>query len=58
MCRLALPEAVKHSSLTSIQTRLIKTGGRLIRHARRLVFQHAEVLVPREMLSRILEGRS
>ncbi len=58
MRRLALPEEVKHSSLTSIQTRLIKTGGRLIRHARRLVFQPAEVLVPREMLSRILEGRS
>ncbi len=58
MRRLALPEAVKHSSLTSIQTRLIKTGGRLIRHARRLVFPRVEVLVPREMLSRILEGRS
>jgi len=51
MRRLALPEEVKHSSLTSIQTRLIKTGGRLIRHARRLAFQHAEVLVTREILS-------
>ena len=29
----------------SYQTRLIKTGGRLVRHARRLVFQLAEVLV-------------
>ena len=45
MRRLALPEAMKHWSLTSLQTRMIKTGGRLVRHARRLVFQLAEVLV-------------
>lgn len=55
MRRLALPEAMKHWSLTSLQTRLIKTGGRLVRHARRLVFQLAEVLVTREMLTGILE---
>ena len=53
--RLALPESMKHWSLTSLQTRLIKTGGRLVRHARRLVFQLAEVLVTREMLTGILE---
>ena len=41
MRRLALPESVKHWSLTSLQTRLIKTGGRLVRHAKRLVFQLA-----------------
>ena len=38
-----------------VQTRLIKTGGRLVLHARRLVFQLAEVLVTREMLTGILE---
>jgi hypothetical protein len=58
MRRLALPEAMKHWSLTSLQTRLIKTGGRLVRHARRLVFQLAEVLVTREMLGGILERTS
>jgi len=55
MRRLALPESVKHWSLTSIQTRMIKTGGRLVRHARKLVFQLAEVLVTREILTGILE---
>ena len=67
MRRLTLPEAMKHWSLTSLQTRMIKTGGRLVRHARRLVFQFrrrressmesglAEVLVSREMLGGILE---
>ena len=50
-----LPEAMKHWSLTSLQTRMLKTGGRLVRHAGRLVFQLAEVLVSREMLGGILE---
>ena len=53
--RLVLPEPMKHWSLTSIQTRMIKTGGPLVRHARKLVFQIAEVLVAREMLGGILE---
>ena len=46
---------MKRWSLTSLQTRLIKTGGRLVRHAKRLVFQLAEVLVTKEMLTEILE---
>jgi hypothetical protein len=53
--RLVLPEAMQHWSLTSLQTRMIKTGGRLVRHARRLVFQLAEVLVTREMLAGMLK---
>ena len=38
MRRLTLSESVKHWSLRSVQTKLIKMGGRLVRHARRLVF--------------------
>ena len=38
-----------------IQTRLIKIGGRLVRHARRLVFQLAEVMVSRDMFDEMLE---
>ena len=53
--RLALPESIKRWSLTSIQTRLIKIGGRLVRHARRLVFQLAEVMVSRDMFNEMLE---
>ena len=55
MRRLALPEAVKHWSLRSLQTKLIKIGGRLVRHARRLVFQLAEVAVSRALFAAILE---
>ena len=32
--RLVLPPAIQSWSLTSLQQRLFKTGGRLIRHAR------------------------
>ncbi len=47
--RLCLPNAVKHWSLRSVQIKLIKIGARLVRHARRLVFQLAEVAVPRDV---------
>lgn len=53
--RLALPEAIKRRSLTSVQTRLIKMGGRLVRQARRLVFQIAELIATKEMFGETLE---
>ena len=34
---------------------LIKIGARLVRHARRLVFQFAEVAVPRDVFRQVLE---
>jgi len=51
--RLVLPEAIKCWSLTSVETRLIKIGGRLVRHARRLLFQFAGVMVSRDMFEKI-----
>jgi hypothetical protein len=53
--RLGLPRAVKEWSLRSLQVKLIKIGGRLVRHARRLVFQLAEVAVSREVFRGVLE---
>jgi hypothetical protein len=32
--RLALPKQIENWSLTSLQQRLVKTGGRLVKHAR------------------------
>ncbi len=49
------PKAVKHWSLRSVQIKLIKNGARLVRHAGRLVFQLAEVAVPREVFRQVLE---
>jgi len=40
--RLILPLAIQSWSLTGLQQRLFKTGGRLIRHARYFVLQLAE----------------
>jgi hypothetical protein len=40
--RLVLPLAIQSWSLTSLQQRIVKTGRRLIRHARYFVLQLAE----------------
>ena len=32
--RLVMPKKIDHWSLTSLQQRLVKTGGRLVKHAR------------------------
>ena len=40
--RLVLPLAIRDWSLTNLQQRLLKTGGRLIRHARYFTLQLAE----------------
>ena len=53
--RLGLPKAIKGWSLRSVQVKLIKIGGRLVRHARRLVFQLAEVAMSRDLFAAILE---
>ena len=53
--RLGLPKAIKDWSLRSLQVKLIKIGGRIVRHARQIVFQLAEVAVSRELFAAILE---
>jgi Transposase DDE domain group 1 len=49
----ALPQEVQHWSLASIRDRLLKTGAKLVRHARYDVFQMAEIAVPRDLFRRI-----
>jgi hypothetical protein len=55
--RLVLPVAIQNWSLTSLQQRLFKTGGRLIRHARYFTLQLAESYLTgslfRQMVQRI-----
>jgi hypothetical protein len=50
-----LTEGNKNWSLRNLQAKLIKIGGRIVRHARRLVFQLAEVAVSRNLFAAILE---
>ena len=53
--RLCLPKAVRYWSLRSVQVKLIKMGGRLVRHARRLIFQLSEVSVPQRLFQGVLD---
>ena len=55
MRRLALPEPVKHWSLTTLREKLVKIGAKVVRHARYIVFQMAEVAVPRELFAAVLK---
>ncbi len=55
--RLVLPRRIKHWSLRSLLTKLIKIGAKVVQHGRMVTFQMAEVAVSKEiwaeMLSRI-----
>jgi hypothetical protein len=51
---LATLETVETWSLTSLRERLIKTGARMVRHARYAVFQFAEAALPREVFAGVL----
>ena len=54
MRTLALPETVKHWSLTSVKEKLVKIGAKIVTHARYVTFQMAEVAVPRLLFAEIL----
>ena len=51
---IELPEAMADRSLTSLQLKLIKIGARVVRHARAITFQLAEVAVTGPMVRAIL----
>ena len=50
-----LPRSVRHWSLTTLREKLIKIGAKVVCHSRQVVFQMAEVAVPRELFRAILE---
>jgi hypothetical protein len=54
--RLALPAAVANWSLTSLQQRLVKTGGRLIKHARYYWLLLAESHLTRRLFRGMLQS--
>lgn len=53
--RLALPGEIDHRSLTTLREKLVKTGAKVVRHAKYVTFQLAEVAVPRRLFAAILE---
>jgi hypothetical protein len=55
MRQAVLPPAVRHWTLTTLREKLIKIGAKVVRHSGKIVFQMAEVAVPRELFWAILE---
>jgi hypothetical protein len=53
--RLALPKSVKQWSLCTLRDKLIKIGAKVVSHSRYVIFQMAEVAVPRVLFRGILE---
>jgi len=53
--RLALPRGVKHWSMTTLREKRIKIGAKVVSTARYVIFQMAEVAIPRGLFQAILE---
>ena len=53
--QLVLPKPIRGWTLTTLREKLIKIGAKVVAHAKYVVFQLAEVAVPRELFARILE---
>ena len=54
MRTLVLPDAVEQWSLTTLREKLVKIGAKIVRHGRYIVFQMAEVAIPRNLFADIL----
>ena len=53
--RLALPKSIKDWSLRTMREKLVKIGAKVVKHARYVTFQLAEVLVSRSLFCELLE---
>ena len=49
-----MPKTAEPWSLTSLREKLIKIGAKVVSHGRYIIFQMAEVAVPRQMFQDIL----
>ncbi len=54
LANVGLPKPMAEWSLTSLQLKLIKTGARVVRHARAIIFQLAEVAVSGPMVPAVI----
>jgi len=52
--QVVLPKSVRHWSLTTLREKLVKIGAKVVTHAKYVVFQLAEVAVPRTLFAAIL----
>ena len=52
---LALPRKISQWTLTTIREKLIKIGAKVVRHAKYVTFQLAEVAIPQSLFAMILD---
>ena len=52
---LVLPKPIRGWTLTALREKLIKIGAKVVRHSKYVIFQLAEVAVPRKLFARILD---
>ena len=53
--QLALPRSIRSWNLTTLREKSVKIGAKVVTHAKYVVFQLAEVAVPRQLFAGILE---
>ena len=54
MRTLSIPKEVEHWTPTTLREKLVKIGAKVARHGRYVMFQLAEVAVPRSLFEKIL----
>ena len=52
--QLVLPRPIRCWTLTTLREKLVKIGAKVVRHSKYVLFQLAEVAVPRKLFARIL----
>ena len=52
---LALPRSIRNWNLTTLREKLVKIGAKVVSHSKYVIFQLAEVAVPRQLFGAILE---
>jgi hypothetical protein len=53
--QLVLPRPIRGWTLTTLREKLVKIGAKVVSHAKYVIFQLAEVAVPRQLFAAILE---
>jgi hypothetical protein len=53
--QLVLPKPIRGWTPTTLREKLVKIGAKVVRHSKYLLFQMAEVAVPRKLFARMLE---
>jgi Transposase DDE domain group 1 len=52
--QLGLPLSIRRWNLTTLREKLVKIGAKVVRHAKYVIFQLAEVAVLRQLFAQIL----